>query len=437
MGIMNDINEALRMAAKAKALKQKVNHKSIAASAQDSIFQFPCLISNTVPVDMSMSITQMLDRTYASFVQIVLSNVGNVDMSIDPNPTSFLASKVHQNMRLESASDDEKVLYDSFYEGGTVIAWNPIRGLAMCFNAYEGAHSKNIRELNFEACKEFMSDFDLVPIMEAPEDDDRSQIAEELLNSSIRNQNLRASQNAQKLVADIGRNKRGPELLDRDVKKSNAMQPYAISVRLSVVNENHEFVDYWDVVVGVKTILHLIKSDEMIENIAKAVQNRSVLFNFLRWTTGEISFVKDLLLHIDDIKFDVRNMDKGYSRWFPTLKRIKDRKINFRNITPTMNVPTATVVISSYEVDELEKRFGIIIKDVAVANKVMDGLNLMGFVIVDDASQTIEVLFNDGGVRHGNSFETYAMETITREVSSNRNSSAMVRELGRMFGSSY
>jgi hypothetical protein len=129
-------------------------------------------------------------------------------------------------------------------------------------------------------------------------------------------------------------------------------------------------------------------------------------------------------------------MDKGYSRWFPTLKRIKDRKINFRNITPTMNVPTATLVISSYEVDELEKRYGIIIKDVAVATKVMNGLMLMGFVIVDDASQTIEVLF-DNGTGRGNSFETYAMETITREVSSNRNSSAMVRELGRMFGSSY
>ena len=435
MGIMNDINDAVRMAAKAKALKHDVTRKSIAASAQDSVFQFQCLISNTVPVDMATSITQMLDRTYASFVQIVLSNVGNVDMSVDPNPTAFLARKVHQNMRLESASDEENTLYEGFYDGGEVIALNPIRGLAISFNAYSGSRTSNIRELNLEACREFMSDFDLMPLMEAP-NDDRVEIAEELLNSSIRNANLRASQNAQKLVADLGKNKRGPELLDRDIKKSNAMQPYAISVRLSVVNENHEFVDYWDVVVGVKTILHLIKSDEMIENIAKAVQNKSVLFNFLRWTTGEISFVKDLLLHIDDIKFDVRNMNKGYSRWFPTLKRIKDRKINFRNITPTMNVPTATIVISSYEVDELEKRYGIIIKDVAVATKVMNGLMLMGFVIVDDASQTIEVLF-DNGTGRGNSFETYAMETITREVSSNRNSSAMVRELGRMFGSSY
>ena len=180
--------------------------------------------------------------------------------------------------------------------------------------------------------------------------------------------------------------------------------------------------------IGVKTILHLIRSDEIVDNIARSIANRSVMFNFIRWTTGEISFIKDLLLHLDDLKFDVNNRAKGYSAWFPTLKRLKDRKVSFKNFRANQLIPNSSLVISSYEVNLLEEKYGIIIKDVGIAKRLINNLFLMTLVILDDASLTMDILYQDS-----TSFETYALETIQREVSLNSN--RLANEIGRMISS--
>ena len=49
----------------------------------------------------------------------------------------------------------------------------------------------------------------------------------------------------------------------------------------------------------------------------------------------------------------------------------------------------------------------------------------MAFVIVDEGSQTLDILYQDGS-----SFETIALETIQREISTNSN--RIGNELGRL-----
>ena len=134
------------------------------------------------------------------------------------------------------------------------------------------------------------------------------------------------------------------------------------------------------------------------------------------------------LLHIDDLKFDINNRAKGYSAWFPTLKRLKDRKISFKNFRANQLIPNSSLVISSYEVTTLEKDYGIVIKDVGIAKRLINNLFLMTLVIIDEASQTLDILYQDSS-----SFETYALETLKREVSLNSN--RLANEIGRMIGS--
>ena len=50
---------------------------------------------------------------------------------------------------------------------------------------------------------------------------------------------------------------------------------------------------------------------------------------------------------------------------------------------------------------------------------------LMTFIILDEGSQTMDILYQDSS-----SFETYALETIQREVSLNSN--RLANEIGRM-----
>lgn len=421
---LDDIQTAARMGSRAAQFRDGVMKKSIAASAEDSIFQFPALVSNVCPVNMAVGITKLLDRTYASFVLMVLSQIANVDISLYRTPVQFLKS-VHQNMRLENASEDEEDLesvFENFYDGKAAIAVNHHRHIAVVFEGVR-PEKTNVKRLNYEATKEFLSGYDLnsVTMTEAPIS------REDMVNSVLDNAAKRTLRDDISLRQKISSGHSAPTLMDRDVKKANDMQPYALQVRMNVINENNEFVEYWDVVVGVKTVLHLIKSDEIIENIVRVVQNRGVLFNMIRWTTGEISFIKDLLLHIDDIKFDEANRAKGYSAWFPTLKRLKDKKLTVRDFKVNQVVPNASLVISSADVDVLEQRYGINVKDTAIATKLMDKLFLMTFVILDDATQTIDIMYN---VPKGRTFETYAMETLEREVSLSSNN--LSKEIGRI-----
>ena len=210
---------------------------------------------------------------------------------------------------------------------------------------------------------------------------------------------------------------RAPQLLDRDIKKSNDMMPYGIQVRLIAVNDKKEFVQYVDFIVGVKTILHPVGSDDMIENIARALQNKSLAFKLLKWTTGEISLVKDIIFNLNDIKADAINRSNGRSPFFSTLKRLKDKKISMRNFTvPHALIPNATIVITSYEADFLENKYGIKIRDEKVASKLIKSLFLMSFIIMDEGTNTISVLYDGDSM-----YQTYALETLERENSLNSN----------------
>lgn len=425
MAVMDEIQKAVRLASRVGAEKQRYLRQSIATTARDAIFQFPCLVSDTVPVNMATATTRLLDRNYASFVQVVMSLEGNVDISVDPTPGQFL-KRIHQNMKLESATEDEeRLIKKNFYDGNVVIAYNEAKEMYLTFEAFNGDIT-NVKKLNTEACREWLSDFDLIPFVEADGDGiARTDVIQGILNNS----SLRNSREDQTLLQKIHNSGKAPSLVDRDVKKLNDLQPYALQVRLNVTNDNNEFVQYWDIIIGVKTVLHMIKSDEIIDNIARVIQNRSPIFNMIRWTTGEISLVKDILLRVNDVKFDMKNRTKGYSAWFPTLKRMKDRKFSINKFFGVNQlVPNSSLIISSYEVEVLEQKYGILIKDTAMAKRMIDNLFLMAFVILDEGSQTMDIMYVDS-----DSFETYALETVQREVSLNSN--RLANEIGRMISS--
>ena len=221
------------------------------------------------------------------------------------------------------------------------------------------------------------------------------------------------------------RNRDVPKLLDRDVKKTNELTPFGIQVRLIAKNEKNEFVQYVDFIVGVKAILHPVKSDDVIDNIKRALQNKSLFFKFLRWTSGEISLFKNIVLNVDDIKLDA-NRNASRSPWFPALKRLKNKKIGVSNLTvPHGVIPNATLAISSYEADELLNKSAIDIRQPAIAKKIMSQLSLIAFVIIDEATGTVNILY-DGD----SDYQTYSLETLQRQ--NDLTSNKLGREIGRM-----
>lgn len=433
MGLVDEITGLMRKGPEAigKLDSLKINTKSVARGAKDSTFQFPCLISDSAPIDMANTMARTLDQVYASFTQTWLSMNNMFDITIDPTPLSYL-KRIHQNMKTESVEDlivpeqDIDQYMEKVYNGSYRLYMNPEKTQGVLFNVADSA-TKSMMESHKELLKEFMADYDLSPVEVFTEADSDGTSALDLANALVNGKVEREKNNRQqKLLDTTGKSGKAPQLLDRDVKRTNDLTPYAIQVRMIAVNDKKEFVQYVDFVLGIKTILHPVQSDDMIENIARALQNKSLMFKVLRWTTGELSLVKDIILNVNDMKIDAANRRNGKSPFFGTLKRLKDRKLGVRNITvPHALIPNATIVVTSYEVDVLQQQYAIDLRNSSIARKLINSLFLMAFVIMDEGTGTISVLY-DGD----SSYQTYALETLERDNSMNSNK--LGREIGRM-----
>jgi hypothetical protein len=430
MGFINDILNVMRKGPEvATQLNSvKLNTKTITRGAKDSTFQFPCLIADSVPLDMANTMSRTLDKVYASFTQTWLSMNSVVDITINPTPLDYLR-KMHQNLKLEGSLNDLMVDpddVDSYMEkvqdGKYKLYMSKDNSYGVVFNI-SNKTNRAILESHKELLKEHLSEIDMKPLESFYEADlaDKADIIDRFVTA----QSGKASLQRQKDLAGISNGVQAPKLLDRDIKKTNDMVPLGVQVRLVAVNDKKEFVQYMDFVVGVKTIMHVIQTDDMVDNLKRGIENKSLLFKFLRWTTGEISLFKDIILNLDEIKNDtVKNA--GKSPFFGTLQRLKNKKVGMTNFTvPHAIIPNATVVISSYEVDVLQNKYGIDIRKDAMVRMLMNNLFLMAFVIMDEGSGTVSV-FYDGD----QTYQTYSIETLERDNAMNSNK--LGKEIGRM-----
>lgn len=443
MGNLADIidlmKKAPRSANRLASIKQSnLQRKSIIRRANESTFQFPCIIPNSAPIDMAAAITRMMDRVYAGYTQIALGNESTMHLSLDRTPSQFL-KRFHQNLKFEKAIADlavpegmEEYYMEKVYRGEYKLYSDPTKSYFLLVNQA----NKGLGHM-LEHCREYLEPYlgEVREVIKNPDtnmyedvefteaDDDDTLSAEQLASNLIAGR--RRKQDTELMRTRLQHSK-SPTITEGDVKRMNDMTPYAIQLRLSVVNDEDEFVQFMDCVVGIKTVLHLVESQDMIANIEKALQNKSGLFRFIKWTTGEISFFKDLLLNMDNLRFDAANQSNGKSPLFANLKRLKQKGVGISGVSlPYGIVPNATLVVTTYEHDHMLNKYGIELRNESVAKQLMDTLNLMTFIICDDSLGTVDILY-DGSA----TFQTYALETIEREVSLSSNK--LGREIGRM-----
>ena len=141
MGMVDEISALLRKGPEITSQLNsiKVNNKSIIRGANDATFQFPCLISDTIPIDLANTLVRTLDRVYADLTQTWISMHPIMDMSLDPTPMSYL-KRLHQNIKLESTQEDNGDLYEKSVQE----AYN---GEALLFMNYNKTYEELIKLL--------------------------------------------------------------------------------------------------------------------------------------------------------------------------------------------------------------------------------------------------------------------------------------------------
>ena len=185
------------------------------------------------------------------------------------------------------------------------------------------------------------------------------------------------------------------KMSDNDCKKANELVPTTLALSLNVKDKG-SFGGTVNFVLGIKAIMHPVSSSDVIKNMVYACKNSNKFFNFIRWTTGEISFLKDFVLHLDQIKSDAVSRTSGASSWWGALKRRK-AVAKTKRLLPTGKqiMPNATVVITIEELNAIKVEHGFDLMDPGMMRKIMNEYFLLAFVIVD-TSQEIAYFMFDG-----------------------------------------
>lgn len=223
-------------------------------------------------------------------------------------------------------------------------------------------------------------------------------------------------------------------LKDGDIKKMNAMLPYTIEAtfRLRTKSGIDRDIKY---IIGIKTVMHLIRTQDLADDLRELVTGRIKSLQKVRYKTGEISF-KDYLFNTKQLKADAAKNINYNKRWINTLKRLSDYDQHYGSFLKSpvqglakgdVPVPNGTLILTQPDVTTLTNQTGIDLSQVSNAKRLAKNLFLIAVCIVDSSAGTMRVLFTDSD----NDWDVQSLASIDAEVSKTDNSQLM-RELNHI-----
>lgn len=473
MGFLSDVVDIIKSSIDTEELKQNMMSKrysSIAARASEGTLQFPILISDGMDIDTAQMIVKALERHYATFVQTVLSmnsvskegdiakylkqfhqnyndpadkfNTANIirvfeegyEVNTIGNNGSFLLSETYNNTNtgaINVANKEQNIdlledlRYDILNRKYTPSSDNNIynfknKNLSQKYNTVTEKYMEPTEsEMTSAARKRNITptfDGDGKPT------GDYAKFRKNYIKNDKYDYNTKHTKSSLDIRSKELRNKKDEleintvslpsnMLTDNDVKKANELVATTMHTRLHIVNSNNEPIGVHDFMIGIKGTMHPIRSEEMVTNLVGACKNNNRVFNFLRWTTGEISFFKDFWLNIDEMKFDIQNESSGASRWWIALKNRRTlSKIQSTAFIKDRILPNATIVITGEEAEFIRVHYGYDVTKPYFMKKIMETYYLLGFVIVDSSAQIAHFYF-DGST----DFESVSFSGLEKE----------------------
>ena len=402
MGIFKDVVDTIRDLktdydkSEIKDYANRIKGSSLARTGAEGTLQFPVIISNALSIENAVMITKALERQFASFTQITLSLHPYLDLSKDKDISSYLKN-FHQNSGGRFNSLGSLLL-----EGSYNIMTNESEEICGLFITTEGCDGRVLKDNKTQlfSAMDYINENVLNDLYKPK--NPRVNFKNKNLNNYYNNEIVTEAD----FREGIGNSADNIELRgelrhaqvkmsDNDCKKANELVPTTLALSLNVKDKG-SFGGTVNFVLGIKAIMHPVSSSDVIKNMVYACKNSNKFFNFIRWTTGEISFLKDFVLHLDQIKSDAVSRTSGASSWWGALKRRK-AVAKTKRLLPTGKqiMPNATVVITIEEVNTIKVEHGFDIMDPGMMRKIMNEYFLLSFVVVD-VSQELAYFMFDG-----------------------------------------
>lgn len=365
----------------ARAISKSMGRSSLTRMAQDSIFQFPLLISSGIEADDIMTISAAIEKQYASLLTSALSLRGNVPVKKYENIQSYLQTfhsnkdipsniKAATSIAFENASFSDKVISNL---GGA--CWDipdnqiTLESLNDTYKPY--ARTKKVLEEKLRIANEALID------------------EQELKDAATRIEREESNSASTGISSKARAGVKHPAIVRND--KITSLEPTLINVEFVFHGNN----DSWkqNVVIGVKNMVRIIRSDIMVANMAEASKESYNIFKFIKWTKGEFKIIKDFIFNSSEMKDMATTSSKDSGRWWKALKR--RRAIN--NITKFFDnkvLPNTTIIITSYEAEQIAGLTGVNLAETHNALNLINKSYLLGFGIVDTSSKSLSMLFD-------------------------------------------
>lgn len=413
----------------------RASYSSISDRASRGILQFPLLASQSLDISTIQMVSKACERNYTSFIEIIISMNPEV-MDSDGDIANYLKN-FHQNTKHISIRTENYEFQIAPIEGSRSAYANLTEELVPYLSDFV---TEALNDKYAPTMRKILKP--LIPMKEAKgggntfhnnsNHRDTNNMAVGSFNTNtpfnsigsfnkvtnIVNNPQQSSGNKSDRIQDVIPSN---ILMDNDVKKANELVPTTLHVR--VLRRDADSMGgskYIDFIIGIKSVIHPIKSEEMIENLVEAGRKRDRIFDFIRWTTGEISFFKDFLFGIKSMKNTINKAVNGGSSWWLTLRR-RAEDSNVLKFTPNRLLPNSTIAVSMEEVNFIKANYGFDIMQPAVLHSIMRQYFLLGFIVVDQSTETVHVMFENE-----NAFHTYTFNSLERE---NSNAAKQFREM--------
>lgn len=402
-----------------KAMIKKYGKSSVARMSQDSIFQMPLVVSNSIDTgDNVMTLAKTMERMYASMFISAFS--ANPDFSFTEygNVNEYIKS-IHNNTNTPS----NLVGMKSIFESNTQVEYK-ISEVSMdsCVDSNVSYYPK---EIIMECWRSDESDLDMTSLNDISKPYEYTKNA---IDHAIDKLERRAAMEASSDFKDVGNNSSlyKDSLIDKNagrvfkvlnqgdkdsVKKTlmpgsyiknenrNAnwelLEPTMIQIELIGHGGGVDGQIKYNIMVGIKTMIRVFPANIIVANLISATRSSNVLFSFLKWTKGEASSASKFFKMVAGI--DDKEIRKD--AFGETLKGLKRRKgiNNIAKFTSSKLMPTLTLIIDSIDVENIKSATGVDLSKPKDVVKFMNQYYLLGFGVYDSSTELFSFMLDGEG----------------------------------------
>lgn len=435
-----------------------VSPTSITRLAKDSIFQFPSYISSGIDTDEIYDISKCLEKNYAAIMASVLSLHSYIDLSKYGSIVQYLRSfhsnsdkggtidfstdAVNENgVDLESAT----VVTEGVVAGNVNSLWDSVTEcvddskLNDRYLPYKRTH--RILTQAMEAGKGTGTSYTVGPITvknsgdlanDNPTSDQLIKERQPVMTKDKSGKWVPQRDNKGNIVYSNTENpvtdRDGRPLMKaKDNDKANVvvedrgianMTPTLVNLQFVVDATGKGAVWKQAIVIGVKSMVRLIKPSAMVANMIEATIDRPI-FRFIKFTKGEIN-AAELLTGMDKIKDEAIAKAKG-SNWLKML-RSKARSAAMKRFIGKQLLPNTSIVITEAERLEIEEKTHLNLMDPGVITKIISKYFLLNFAVYDTEAKVINII-TDGE----NAYSSYSLRSL---VAQNRKDADILARTG-------